>query len=72
MAGGVWEGVVGGPVGEAPESVFWMLVGCFGGREGGGLAVDRYVDVAGFSASDYFCAIGVEVLKSRHGKVFVV
>lgn len=31
---GVGEGVIGGPVGGAPEGVFcWVLVGCF---EGGG------------------------------------
>jgi len=62
--GGVGEGIVGGPVGGAPEGVFRVSVGSFDGREGERLAVNRYVDAVGFRKSDYFCAIGVEVLKA--------
>lgn len=72
LGGGVGEGVVVGPVRGAPEGVFWMLVDSFEGRRGRGLAVDCYVDVVGIGTSNYFCAIGVEILESGHGKVFIV
>ena len=68
----VGEGVIGGPVGGAPESVFKVLVNCLESRKREGLAVNCYVDFVGFGFANYFCAIGVEVLEAGHGEIIVV